>query len=114
MIFLTIQKDEEKENYKEKLLVFLLIFTILIIFFSSLNLIIFYLMFELRLIPTFIIIIYWGMNYERLRAAYYLFIYTIFISLPLFIYILNFYKLNCRLDLNLLNIYLLRNYIIGF
>lgn len=114
LIFLTIQKDEGEENYKEKLLVFLVIFIILIIFFSSLNLIIFYLIFELRLIPTFFIIIYWGINYERLRAAYYLFIYTIFISLPLFIYILNFYKLNNRLDLNLLNIYLLINYVIGF
>lgn len=113
LIFITIQKDREKENYKEKLLVFLIIFIILIVFFSSLNLIIFYLIFELRLIPTFIVIIYWGINYERLRAAYYLLIYTIFISLPLFVYILKLYKLNWRLDLNLLNIYLLRNYSIG-
>lgn len=114
LIFLSIQKDREKENFKEKLLVFLFMFIILIIFFSSLNLIVFYLIFELRLIPTFIIIIYWGINYERLRASYYLLIYTIFISLPLFVYILNLFKLNYRLDLNLLNIYLIRNYIIGF
>lgn len=114
LMFLVIQKDREEENYKEKLIVFLIIFIILMIFFSSLNLILFYLIFELRLIPTFIIIIYWGINYERLRASYYLLIYTIFISLPLFVYVIKLYGINRRLDFNLLRIYLLRNYIIGF
>lgn len=86
----------------EKIFIFILILIILLIFFSSLNLIIFYLIFELRLIPTFFLIIYWGINFERLRASFYLLIYTIFISLPLLIYLFKILKLNGSFDLNLL------------
>jgi|SRR5436190_1042972 len=93
------------DNYKkdvEKIFILILILIILVIFFSSLNLIIFYLMFELRLIPTFFLIIYWGINFERLRAAFYLLIYTMLISLPLLIYLFKIFKLNETFDLNLL------------
>lgn len=113
LIYLVIQKESEEKNYKEKLIVFLTMLIILLIFFSSINLILFYLIFELRLIPTFIIIVYWGINYERLRASYYLIIYTIFISLPLFIYILKLFKLNGSFDFNLLGIYLIINFRMG-
>lgn len=113
LIFLVIQKEREEKIFKEKLLVFILILIILIIFFSSINLIIFYLIFELRLIPTFIIIIYWGLNYERLKASYYLIMYTIFISLPLFIYILKMYNLRRSFDFNLIKIYLEINFNVG-
>jgi NADH-ubiquinone oxidoreductase chain 4 len=114
LIFLVIQKEIGMKNFKEKLIVFLLILIILIIFFSSINLILIYLIFELRLILTFIIIVYWGINYERLSASYYLIIYTMFISLPLFIYILKLYKLRCSFDFNLLSMFLIREINIGF
>lgn len=105
MIFIVIQMDERYElfkNYGKKLLIFIIILIILVIFFSSLNLLLFYLIFELRLIPTFIIIIYWGINFERLSASYYLLIYTMFISLPLLIYLIKLLKFNGSFDLNLL------------
>lgn len=105
IIFIVIQKDERSElknYYNKKLLIFMLILIILIIFFSSLNLLLFYLIFELRLIPTFIMIVYWGINFERLSSSYYLLIYTMFISLPLLIYLVKLIKLNGSFDINLL------------
>lgn len=64
----------------------------LIILFSVRNLMIFYLIFEVSLILTFTIIIYWGYNFERLRASFYLLIYIIFISLLLLAYIIKLFK----------------------
>lgn len=43
----------------------------------------FYLFFEMRLIPTLLIIIGWGYQPERLQAGVYLILYTLFASLPL-------------------------------
>lgn len=88
----------------EKLIVFILISIILIITFSVRNLIVFYLFFELSLIPTFILIIYWGYNFERLRASFYLLIYTIFVSLPLLAYIIKLFKVVQTLEIELLKI----------
>nr|QBG38560.1 NADH dehydrogenase subunit 4 [Acropyga butteli] len=94
----------EEINYMKKLLMFLFMLLILNIFFSSLNLLLFYLMFELSLIPMFIMIVYWGMNFERLVAAYYLLMYTMFISLPLLIYLIKLLKMKGSFDLNLMMI----------
>lgn len=105
LILIVIQLQR---NISIKLFIFILIGIILIIIFSLRNLIIFYLIFEVRLIPTFIIIIYWGYNFERLRASFYLLIYTIFISLPLLIYIMKLYKISCTFEIDLLKI---NNYI---
>nr|QBG38585.1 NADH dehydrogenase subunit 4 [Acropyga donisthorpei] len=91
-----------KNNYIKKLLIFLFMLLILIFFFLSLNLLLFYFMFELSLIPMFIMIIYWGMNFERLSAAYYLLMYTMFVSLPLLVYLFKLFKFVGSFDLNLL------------
>lgn len=56
---------------------------ILILAFSTNSLWIFYIIFEASLIPTFIIIIKWGAQPERLHASIYLILYTITASLPL-------------------------------
>lgn len=71
--------------------IFLIIIIILYLFFSMKNIILFYFFFEFRLIPTFILIIYWGYNPERLRSAYYILIYTLLISLPLLVYLIYIY-----------------------
>jgi len=67
--------------------IFFLFFLLLFLFISfiSLNLLIFYLFFEIRLIPTFYLIIGWGYQPERLQAGFYLLFYTLFASLPLLI-----------------------------
>ncbi len=66
--------------------------------FRCLNLFLFYVFFERRLIPTLFLILGWGYQPERLQAGLYLLFYTLFASLPLLIslfYIINnFYSLN--------------------
>jgi len=55
----------------------------LIFCFAVRRYLLFYLFFELRLIPTFFIIIGWGYQPERLQAGVYLILYTLLASLPL-------------------------------
>lgn len=100
----------EKRDLLKKI-IFMIILIILFLFFSIKNLLLFYFFFELRLIPTFILIIYWGYNPERLRASYFILIYTLLISLPLLIYIVKLNNLYCSFDFTLL---ILGNYTIRF
>nr|YP_009108132.1 NADH dehydrogenase subunit 4 [Araneus ventricosus]AIU45754.1 NADH dehydrogenase subunit 4 [Araneus ventricosus] len=72
---------------------FLLITSILltlILTFSSLNMFSFYMLFEIVLIPTLLLITKIGYQPERLQAGIYLMIYTIIASLPLLLGILYF------------------------
>nr|NP_740136.1 NADH dehydrogenase subunit 4 [Petroscirtes breviceps]BAC23757.1 NADH dehydrogenase subunit 4 [Petroscirtes breviceps] len=55
----------------------------LILAFSATELLMFYIMFEATLIPTFFIITRWGNQPERLDAGYYFLFYTLVGSLPL-------------------------------
>lgn len=107
LIFLSLYG--EKYNIF-KLIIFSIILNILIIFFCSFNLLLLYIYFEIRLIPIFFLIVLWGINLERLESRFYLIIYMLFISLPLFIYIIYIYKYNFRLDINLINIFNLNFY----
>lgn len=70
--------------------IFLIIFLnlSLLLSFSSSNIIIFYIFFELSLIPTLFLILGWGNQPERLQAGFYLVIYTVVASLPLLLSIL--------------------------
>ncbi len=45
-------------------------------------------MFELRLLPIFVIILFWGGQPERLRAGIYFIIYTVVFSVPLLVIII--------------------------
>nr|QNO35885.1 NADH dehydrogenase subunit 4 [Hormaphis betulae] len=69
--------------------IFILIF--FFCFFSD-NFLIFYIFYEINLIPIIILIYGWGYQYERFKAGFYLFIYMIFFSLPFF---------GCLLNLNI-------------
>jgi len=64
---------------------FFLLSLIFFLFFSFLtrNFLIFYFSFESSLIPTFALILGWGLQPERLQASIYFFFYTLFISIPL-------------------------------
>ena len=86
----------------DKILIFLVLLIFLVMFFMSIDLILFYLIFEIRLIPTFFIIIYWGSNLERVRAAYYLLLYILVISFPLLLYIFKLYLYGLTLKFNLI------------
>lgn len=85
-----------------KILIFLILLFSLVIFFISIDLILFYLIFEIRLIPTFFLIIYWGVNLERLNASYYLLLYILLISFPLLLYIFKMYIYGLTLKFRLM------------
>nr|AFQ62204.1 NADH dehydrogenase subunit 4 [Xyletinus sp. XYL01] len=76
----------------------LLLMFSLILTFASMNFFMFYLFFEISLIPTLLLILGWGFQPERLQAGLYLFFYTMFGSLPMlvsiFYYYSNFYSLS--------------------
>nr|YP_003457277.1 NADH dehydrogenase subunit 4 [Holothuria forskali]CBH40186.1 NADH dehydrogenase subunit 4 [Holothuria forskali] len=71
---------------------FLVLVSIIIFFliltFSSLNILSFFICFEATLIPTLILITRWGANMERIQAGIYFLFYTLFGSLPLLVSIL--------------------------
>lgn len=89
-----------KKNYYFNLFI-LIIFIILfrlILTFISINLFIFYLFFEIRIIPTLFLIIGWGYQPERIEAGIYLIFYTLLVSLPIIIIIFYLYKKIGSLD----------------
>nr|YP_010029051.1 NADH dehydrogenase subunit 4 [Arvicanthis rufinus]QOU09908.1 NADH dehydrogenase subunit 4 [Arvicanthis rufinus] len=77
---------KEKEMYQKLYISMLISLQILLIMtFSSTELIMFYILFEATLIPTLIIITRWGNQTERLNAGLYFLFYTLIGSIPLLI-----------------------------
>lgn len=112
LIILARAKVKKNKNYLYFFnFVIILLLLSLYITFSSLNLFIFYLFFEVRLIPTLILIIGWGYQPERLEAGVYLLFYTIFISLPILLIIFYLEKINGSLYFFLIQLNLSIEYI---
>ncbi len=76
-----ISRNSIKVYIKEYLISFLLLEFLLILVFSVLDLILFYIFFESILIPMFIIIGIWGSRERKIEAAYQFFLYTLLGSL---------------------------------
>nr|QLY89659.1 NADH dehydrogenase subunit 4 [Hydraena riparia] len=106
-----------KTNYYSNFFIFIILMLMISLYctFSSLNLFIFYIFFEMSLIPTLILIIGWGYQPERIQAGIYLLFYTMLASLPMmismfYLYLnlksLEFYFLN---DMNYLLLYFSMN-----
>lgn len=94
-------------NFNYFLFNILCLLFLLILTFSSVNLFLFYVFFERRLIPTIFLIFGWGYQPERLQAGLYLLFYTLFASLPLLIVLFFiFERFNCLNFLFLENFYL--------
>nr|YP_010385515.1 NADH dehydrogenase subunit 4 [Halotydeus destructor]UPN63259.1 NADH dehydrogenase subunit 4 [Halotydeus destructor] len=70
----------------------------LYICFSVSNFFLFYIMFELVVIPTFFLIMGWGYSVERFQAAMYMFMFTLVGSLPFFLFLLKFYLMGVILN----------------
>nr|DAC76787.1 TPA_asm: NADH dehydrogenase subunit 4 [Pseudomyrmex flavicornis] len=85
MMYLSLDKSDMIKEF-----MFAVMLLVLLMFFFSGNLIMMYLFFELSLIPTYMMIVYWGLNPERVSASFYLLIYMLLISLPLLFYIYRF------------------------
>lgn len=79
------------KNFKEFIILFLIMESFLIIVFSVLDLVIFYIFFESILIPMFLIIGIWGSRKRKIRSNYLFFLYTLFGSVLMLIAILFIY-----------------------
>nr|YP_010586495.1 NADH dehydrogenase subunit 4 [Pseudoneureclipsis sibuyana]UZZ44296.1 NADH dehydrogenase subunit 4 [Pseudoneureclipsis sibuyana] len=66
----------------------------LLVVFFNLNIFMFYIFFEMSLIPMLILIMGWGYQGERIQAGLYLIFYTLFMSLPLMGAIFYLYLVN--------------------
>nr|YP_010528118.1 NADH dehydrogenase subunit 4 [Rhyzodiastes puetzi]UXW64220.1 NADH dehydrogenase subunit 4 [Rhyzodiastes puetzi] len=85
-----LKKKYFVENFMFMLLLLLLM---LILSFSVMDLIMFYIFFEVSLVPMLILILGWGYQPERLQAGIYLLFYTLFASLPLLMGALYLWKM---------------------
>nr|AFP16937.1 NADH dehydrogenase subunit 4 [Omonadus floralis] len=94
--------------YKKKfwsemfLLVNLILLLSLFLTFSFMNLFMFYIFFEVSLIPTLMLIVGWGYQPERLQAGVYLLFYTLLASLPMMISLFYYFNLNNSLEFSLM------------
>nr|YP_010585973.1 NADH dehydrogenase subunit 4 [Abaria herringbona]UZZ43709.1 NADH dehydrogenase subunit 4 [Abaria herringbona] len=73
------------KNYYLNLYLFLnlSLLGLLILIFLMMNIFMFYIFFEISLIPIFMMILGWGGQSERIQAGLYLLFYTLFFSLPM-------------------------------
>nr|UER93421.1 NADH dehydrogenase subunit 4 [Chimaera opalescens] len=91
LMMMASQNHLKTEPINRQRLFIMLLITLqlsLVLAFSSLELILFYIMFETTLIPTLILITRWGNQKERLNAGIYFLFYTLTGSLPLLIALL--------------------------
>jgi len=91
-----------KNRVKEYVIFFLILETVIIGSFASLDLVLFYVFFETILIPMFLIIGIWG-GKQRNYAAYKFFLYTLFGSvlfLTALVYIISHYATTSIVDLD--------------
>nr|YP_011008861.1 NADH dehydrogenase subunit 4 [Charybdis miles]WPV76778.1 NADH dehydrogenase subunit 4 [Charybdis miles] len=73
----------------------------LVLTFSSMDYLMFYISFEASLIPTLILILGWGYQPERIQAGIYMLFYTLAFSLPLLVSLLIYYSISGSLIINL-------------
>jgi proton-translocating NADH-quinone oxidoreductase chain M len=76
-ICILVEWFSKKKNIKEYYICFLLINIFLIIVFSVLDILIFYIFFESILIPMFLVIGIFGSKTRKIKAAYQFFLYTL-------------------------------------
>nr|YP_010759124.1 NADH dehydrogenase subunit 4 [Melanesthes exilidentata]WEX49714.1 NADH dehydrogenase subunit 4 [Melanesthes exilidentata] len=94
LMLMASEKIFLKNNWYNTFLFVVLCLMISLYFtFSSLNVFIFYIFFEISLIPTLILIMGWGYQPERLQAGVYMLFYTLLASLPMMISL--FFCYNC-------------------
>nr|APX39961.1 NADH dehydrogenase subunit 4 [Chilotomina oberthuri] len=92
LMILASQKLFKQNNFYTlfNFVVLILLFSLYLTF-SSTNMFIFYLFFEVSLIPTLLLIMGWGYQPERLEAGLYLLFYTMIFSLPMMVVIFYIY-----------------------
>nr|ALO76093.1 NADH deshydrogenase subunit 4 [Clambus sp. CLA01] len=106
IVLLMVMSSEKiyllKKSYKLFILMNLMLMIFLYCTFSVMNLFMFYLFFEMSLIPTLFLILGWGYQPERLQAGVYLLFYTLLASLPMMISIFYLYNVSGSLNFKLI------------
>lgn len=107
VLILMAREKLNKEKYFLNFFMFVVLLLLLSLYltFRSINLFIFYIFFEIRLIPTLFLILGWGYQPERIQAGLYIFFYTLLASLPIIVSIFYFYEKFYSLDFFFFNSY---------
>jgi NADH:ubiquinone oxidoreductase subunit 4 (subunit M) len=67
----------------------------LLLLFSTNNLMSYFLLFELSLVPLYFLIAFWGRQYERVLSNYYFILFSVVTSVPLFLIVCEIYSERC-------------------
>nr|WNV65530.1 NADH dehydrogenase subunit 4 [Cyanopterus ninghais] len=94
---LAIISNKKLLNNLKFIQIMMMLMTFLTLTFLSMNFILFYIFFEISLIPIILIIMGWGYQIDRIQASMYMMFYTLFGSLPLLIMIMFMFKMNFSL-----------------
>lgn len=86
--------DLQSQSRRQLTLYILSLGAILLLFFGCTNVFVFYTIFELSLVPIFILVLGWGYQPERLKAGLSLLFYTLVGSLPLIALLFGAWSLN--------------------
>nr|UNO54153.1 NADH dehydrogenase subunit 4 [Dermacentor (Indocentor) sp.] len=99
--FLMLIASTFTKLFKNKFFLFyvIIMMNMLLICFSSENLLMFYLFFESVLFPIIMMIMKWGNQPERIQAGFYMLMYTMFGSLPLLVLMI-FYQISLSIFFN--------------
>nr|YP_010364856.1 NADH dehydrogenase subunit 4 [Odoiporus longicollis]UOL50373.1 NADH dehydrogenase subunit 4 [Odoiporus longicollis] len=100
--FLMLIASEKLYTYNNFMYLYMMMVMVLMLSlfltFSFMNVFMFYLFFEISLIPIFLLIIGWGYQPERISAGNYLLFYTLFMSLPMMLGLFYIYKTSGTLE----------------
>nr|BDL61383.1 NADH dehydrogenase subunit 4 [Guinusia dentipes] len=104
LIIIASEKVKNKEKFSFMFIITNLVLLLsLLVTFSSLNYLLFYISFEASLIPTLILILGWGYQPERIQAGIYMIFYTLALSLPLLGSLLYMYMKDSSLSICLMS-----------
>lgn len=88
-----------------------IILLFLILCFITFNLILFYIYFEISFIPVFLLIMGWGLQIDRIQAGFYIILYTLFGSIPLFFIIIYIYQIFNSLIIDFIELFYINWYL---
>jgi len=91
ILYLLSFKYKKNSDFKKYKVVLWALLVCLYVSFLRGNILIFYIFFEISLVPLMLLILGWGYQRERVQASFYLFMYTLVGSLPLLMVLLVFF-----------------------
>nr|YP_009502017.1 NADH dehydrogenase subunit 4 [Trioza remota]AWU49092.1 NADH dehydrogenase subunit 4 [Trioza remota] len=83
LVIMMMMSVEVKDQTQDLLMMFKFLLMCLIMVFYSDSMIMFYMWFEMSVLPVLLIIYGWGYQPDRLEAGFYMIMYTVLFSLPL-------------------------------